>query len=37
LLRTLTAPSGMPAFGKVYAQPLYASAESIGGVTHITS
>jgi len=24
----------MPAFGKVYAQPLYASAESIGGVTH---
>jgi hypothetical protein len=34
LRTTLTAPSGMPAFGKVYAQPLYASAESIGGVKH---
>jgi FtsP/CotA-like multicopper oxidase with cupredoxin domain len=34
LLGTLSAPSGMPAFGKVYAQPLYASAESIGGTTH---
>jgi FtsP/CotA-like multicopper oxidase with cupredoxin domain len=33
-LLTLSAPSGMPAFGKVYAQPLYASAESIGGVSH---
>jgi hypothetical protein len=27
LVATLTAPSGMPAFGKVYAQPLYASHE----------
>jgi FtsP/CotA-like multicopper oxidase with cupredoxin domain len=27
LVTTLTAPSGMPAFGKVYAQPLYASSE----------
>ncbi len=34
LLRSLVAPSGMPAFGKVYAQPLYASAESIGGTKH---
>ena len=34
LIKTLSAPSGMPAFGKVYAQPLYASAESIGGATH---
>jgi hypothetical protein len=33
-LLALSAPSGMPAFGKVYAQPLYASAESIGGVSH---
>jgi FtsP/CotA-like multicopper oxidase with cupredoxin domain len=34
LLGTLVAPSGKPAFGKVYAQPLYASSEPIGGTTH---
>lgn len=27
-------PNGMPAFGKVYAQPLYVTQESIGGKTH---
>jgi hypothetical protein len=27
LLTTLSAPSGMPAFGKVYAQPLYVTSE----------
>jgi len=34
LLGTLSTPSGMPAFGKVYAQPLYASGESIGATAH---
>jgi FtsP/CotA-like multicopper oxidase with cupredoxin domain len=34
LLGSLSAPSGMPAFGKVYAQPLYAYAESIAGTSH---
>ena len=34
LIGTLAAPSGMPAFGKVYSQPLYATNESIGGTAH---
>ena len=35
LLGTLTAPAGLPAFGKVYAQPLYVSAETVAdGSTH---
>jgi len=34
LLGSLSAPAGMPAFGKVYAQPLYVSSESINGTTH---
>ena len=34
-LATLTAPAGMPAFGKVYAQPLYATNEATpGGQRH---
>ncbi len=28
-ITTLTAPPGLPAFGKVYAQPLYLSAETV--------
>jgi FtsP/CotA-like multicopper oxidase with cupredoxin domain len=35
LLATLTAPRGMPAFGKVYAQPLYVQNQSTSdGKTH---
>jgi FtsP/CotA-like multicopper oxidase with cupredoxin domain len=35
LLGTLIAPSGMPAFGKVYAQPLYVTQEKTAdGATH---
>jgi len=35
LLGTLSAPSGMPAFGKVYAQPLYVTKEKTAdGSTH---
>ncbi|MBD5655964.1 MAG: multicopper oxidase domain-containing protein, partial [Candidatus Eremiobacteraeota bacterium] len=34
LLGTLTAPQGMPAFGKLYSQPLYASNETIGATVH---
>jgi len=35
LLGTLTAPQGMPAFGKVVAQPLYVQNEmTIGGTAH---
>ncbi len=30
LLATLAAPAGLPAFGKVYAQPLYVSGETAG-------
>jgi hypothetical protein len=34
-IATLTAPSGMPAFGKVYAQPLYVTSERTSdGSTH---
>jgi FtsP/CotA-like multicopper oxidase with cupredoxin domain len=29
LIKTLTAPAGSPAFGKVYAQPLFASNETL--------
>ena len=31
---TLAAPAGLPAFGKVYSQPLYASNENVGGTLH---
>lgn len=35
LIATLTAPSGMPAFGKVYAQPLYVTNETVAdGSSH---
>jgi FtsP/CotA-like multicopper oxidase with cupredoxin domain len=35
LIGTLSAPSGMPAFGKVYAQPLYVTKEKTAdGKTH---
>lgn len=34
LLGALTAPSGMPAFGKVYSQPLYATSEKVSGTPH---
>ena len=34
LIGSFAAPGGMPAFGKVYSQPLYATAESIGGTKH---
>jgi FtsP/CotA-like multicopper oxidase with cupredoxin domain len=31
LLGTISAPSGMPAFGKVFAQPLYVTSETTSG------
>ncbi len=35
LLKTLTAPSGMPAFGKIYAQPLFVTNQKVSdGSTH---
>jgi FtsP/CotA-like multicopper oxidase with cupredoxin domain len=33
MIATLSAPSGMPAFGKVYAQPLYATNETVADGT----
>ena len=34
LVKTLSAPSTLPAFGKVYAQPLYVTGETVSGTSH---